>query len=503
MKLPAVIILFLLPLCSSGQQWSIDSLKFSKVQATIDSVNRLTFHQWNKDSLKILLWSSSLRSTIVEKFTSDSLSVVAKLDSVRSMNLTGDFIQIKLNSITQKKDSLLNEVRSKQQDLLKKTRGQLDEWRTKVKDKLKINSVLNVDGADVPHTSLPDVNALIPDNQITNLSFNNVNVPELDIPQIPVFDMGAMENINLSADLVSLNESYSLEDFNRFGGIQDRVSDVTRNYSNISVVATNPSQTLEQSFTQIKEVKEVTVQLQQVEEFKQNELMQKADMLKDPESMKAELKKEVVQRAVNHFVGKEQVLQQAMDNVAKYKKKFESLNNLEDVKHLRKNSMRGRPFAERFVTGIAFQFVRNDDLFLDFNPYAGYRITERFAAGIGWNQRIRYSGKKYQFTSLSVIYGPRLFSELKIWKGFSSRFEVEWMNTTIRNMINSVVVDPEDHAWVCTPLMGIKKEQEIFKSLKGTILLMFNLYNPLHKSPYEDLIYSRIGFEFALKKTKN
>jgi len=45
-----------------------------------------------------------------------------------------------------------------------------------------------------------------------------------------------------------------------------------------------------------------------------------------------------------------------------------------------------------------------------------------------------------------------------------------------------------------------KKEYRLVKNVKGTAFVMFNLYNPEHKSPYGDVLNTRFGFEFPLKK---
>jgi len=49
-------------------------------------------------------------------------------------------------------------------------------------------------------------------------------------------------------------------------------------------------------------------------------------------------------------------------------------------------------------------------------------------------------------------------------------------------------------------MAGIKKEYRFLKSVRGTVFILFNLYDPKHKSPYGDVMNSRFGFEFPLKK---
>jgi hypothetical protein len=152
------------------------------------------------------------------------------------------------------------------------------------------------------------------------------------------------------------------------------------------------------------------------------------------------------------------------------------------------------------VPGVALQLQQRNDLLLDVNPYAGYRITGRFISGLGWNQRIGYSLDHDYFTSVAVIYGPRFFAEFKVWKGFTARGEVEWMNTIVPPRLGGPFNDRNQREWVNSVFVGLKKEYRFIKSVKGTAFIMFNLFNPEHKSPYGDVVNTRFGFEFPLKK---
>ncbi|HEY8935112.1 MAG TPA: hypothetical protein VIM65_07820 [Cyclobacteriaceae bacterium] len=54
--------------------------------------------------------------------------------------------------------------------------------------------------------------------------------------------------------------------------------------------------------------------------------------------------------------------------------------------------------------------------------------------------------------------------------------------------------------WVWSAFMGMKKNYRFLKHVNGYTAIMVNLYNPLHKSPYGDIVNMRIGFEFPMKK---
>lgn len=450
-----------------------------------DSIFQLTDNQWNLDSMKVAYWADSLKSKVHFKFDRDSVRLASRIDSLKAIGtVPGQYLD-RMDSLVQKKDGLIAEVDSRQKQILTKARSRVDDWKKTVDSKLKIGGMPKV--SDV---NLPDVETLeLP-----------AELSQLELPALPEMDLSELHNIELSQELASLNESLSFDKMGGLPSLSDELGSVTESGSELKGMVKDPAAAIEQSVLQIDELNKVTEALQGAEALNNNEIIQKVQQLDNPDALKEEIKEQVTQRAINHFAGKEQALQSAMEKMAKYKAKYESLGSLSDVKRLPKNSMRGKPIRQRLVPGVAFQFQKSaEDLFLDINPYLGYRIAGRLTSGGGWNQRVGYSKKHDHFTSATLVYGPRLFAEFRTWRGFSGRVEAEWMRSTVPSMFKSATSDPEQRMWVFTPLMGIKKEYRFFKNIKGTVHLMFNLYNPLHKSPYGDLIYSRFGFEFPMK----
>jgi hypothetical protein len=190
-----------------------------------------------------------------------------------------------------------------------------------------------------------------------------------------------------------------------------------------------------------------------------------------------------------------------METLTKFKKTYSSLQELSDASKKRKNEMNGKPFIERIVPGINFQVTKERDfVFVDFNPYVGYRITGRITAGVGWNQRVGYDLAGEVFTQDRRIFGPRSFGEFKLGKGFSPRAEIEIMHTIVTPLTQSPSLDPGTRDWVWGALVGLKKEHRISKHLKGTATVMVRLFDPHHKSPYADVLNVRFGFEFPMRK---
>jgi hypothetical protein len=164
--------------------------------------------------------------------------------------------------------------------------------------------------------------------------------------------------------------------------------------------------------------------------------------------------------------------------------------------------MKGKPTIERIIPGIAIQLQKkNDELLTDFNPYLGYRFTGRVTAGLGWNHRVSYNLDNGSSNTAARIYGPRVFGEYKLLPGFSSRVEVETMNTYVPPFARkSSSVDDRGRDWVWGTFVGIKKDYKFLKKINGTAMVMFRLFDPHRKSPYADIINARFGFEFPMKK---
>lgn len=473
--------------------------------SVLDSLVTLSETQNAVDSLKINVWSDSLKSRIGMLYQLDSLDLVSKIDSLRDLDLPSLPHLQKFDSLLVKKDALILEVENKKQELLTQTKGKLETWRNTVAEKLGLDKGTspNIPGVDLPGSELTDQILDLPQVDIPDLpgaELPEMDFTNLDIPEMPELSVPDLQNLDLSPDLASISKSVELPEFDKLGSIQSHLGKGEEVLSSVSSLTTDTDGVINASGDRISEVGDVKEQLQLAEGIQDNEFMEAAEKMKDPEALKEEVKQQAVKKAVNHFAGKEEVLQTAMEKMSKYKAKYASLNSLSDLKKRPPNAMKGKPFIERLVPGVAFQILRKDNLFLDVNPYVGYRLSGRLTSGIGWNQRIGYSTQNNYFTSPSVVYGPRWFGEARVWKGFSGRLEVECLNAVVPPAFTAPIPDHGHREWVWTAMAGIKKEYRFLKGVTGTAFILFNLYDPKHKSPYGDVMSSRFGFEFTLKK---
>lgn len=228
----------------------------------------------------------------------------------------------------------------------------------------------------------------------------------------------------------------------------------------------------------------------QAEQFDSAALAEKAN----------EIVKEVaVKAAKDHFAGKQEILQKAMQDMVKLKNKYEEVQSMAALPKRLPNPLRGKPFIERIIPAITFQVLKSGNLLLDINPMLMYRIRPGMAIGVGWNQRLPLDS--WSMIREETVYGPRAALQVRWKKGIHFRLLPEIMNTTIPKMIAQVKgVDAAYRHWVGSLFVGIKKEYTVYKKIKGNTEVLYNVFDPDGLSPYGDRLSIRFGFDFPMKK---
>jgi hypothetical protein len=222
--------------------------------------------------------------------------------------------------------------------------------------------------------------------------------------------------------------------------------------------------------------------------------------LKDQEYDASKLK-EVKKKYTDHLVGKEDIVKKDMDEIAKSQIKYRDIRDSRFLPKRPQNSMKGKPFVQRIAPGLSFQYQIKANYLIDLHPYVGYKISGRFTVGTGWNQRFAYDKFRKDWNSKNRIFGPRAYLDFKLRRGFIAHVETEMMNTFVPSLFigNS---DAGQREWVWGMMSGLKTEYKIYKNLKGTFLIQYNIFNRHFKAPYTDRLNSRIGVEYVLKKKK-
>lgn len=444
-----------------------DSLLQQKIAIAVDSVNRLANLQWVKDSLTINAWGDSLRAKMNARFTVDSLQLRYKVDSLSALSLSPEPYASRLDSLVHRKVGMLAEIRDAQQKLNSQTKAKLDGWKQKLQSKL---DSLNIN-ASLPGATIPDL--------------ANFDLPDFDLPEVPAITAPDFSLPELSPDLARLNKDLVFATPEGLGKIQGNLPGISEQAAGLKSLLGDPAQAAEKALGEVEVVSDLQGQLK-------NELPVPAT--------EQEAKDQLLDKAIDHFAGQEDKLKQAMQQVARYKQKYPSVQSLSDLPKRPPNPMKGKPLAERLVPGLALQYQYKNAYALDLNFYAGYRLNGRITAGMGWNYRLARDEDNKYWKHQARIFGPRFFGSYELGEGFMAYLETEVMNT----FVPYTPVDPGNgqREWVWSMTVGIKKSYTIYKNLKGTVFALYNVFDPHHKAPYVDRLNMRMGVEYKLKARK-
>lgn len=462
------------------QTLSVDSLQ-AKLPQMPDSLKQ-AYHKIDSIKTDFNAKARSLKNSYdstIAKIDTPRAKINSSIDSLQRLQLPTDKYTRKLDSLANLKTQAESKFNSNLADLKSKTTG-------------KLNAL------DLPPQYKEPVQAMAKNVDAFSLNSNAIEIPGVEIPgyELPKLDGLNLPNGDISKFTTLPKIETPVGDLSKvtenLKGVQEDVKSITS--GNVGDVKELPK-TLENQAGKMEGVQELQKQSGIIDETKG-----KLDIVKDPSSGKekaVEMAKEV---AIDHFAGKDQQLKAAMDQMAKYKQKYSSMSSIKDLPKRPPNAMKGKPFIERLVPGLYFQFQQKRFNLFDFNPYVGYRISGRFTAGAGWNERFARDKKLDTWNPNGRIYGPRAFVDFRVFRGFMAHLETEYMNSFVHADIKNQNYEVGNREWVWGMMTGMKKDYKIYKNLRGTVLLQYNLFNPKYRAPYVDRLNSRIGVEYVLKK---
>ena len=405
----------------------------------------------------------------------------SKVDSLRARNLPTENVTHKIDSMNQLQQNAIASFNEKLKELKSKTTDRLKELNLPPELQAKVTGAIR----SVDNFTIPVADLAIPSSGFSNPLQNFRGLNGLSSPLADGVGVDALQDVQSS-----LGDVGNIAD--QVGGYTDDMKQIA---SGTAEEIRQLPQTIENQAAEISGANELLGETQALDQY--TEMLGQAQ---NPEALKEEAIEQVQQLAFDHFAGKQEVLQQAMDKMEKLKKKYAGLGSLPDDLTKRYNEMKGKPFIERLMPGLALQMMKRSYFMTDFNVYVGYRFTGKLTAGPGWNQRVLFDTEALQFRNEGRIYGPRFYGEYNVWKGFCPRIEIECMNTFVTPRAMPAQTDIGQREWGWSYFVGLKKEYRFIKTVKGTAQVMFNIFNAGHKSPYPDVVNMRFGFEFPMKK---
>jgi hypothetical protein len=451
------------------QQQRIDSLQ--------QKIDQLTNLRAGADSSKSLQDLKSKRQALQNK--ADSLNrmgqptvlVQKNLDSLNNLKPLK-----KLDSLNQEIVTLQRKIQDPVNKIEKSINDKVQGFNKITDNQFKTDYALNAPKLNETSLNTPTLNGI-------DVKVPDVNQQVQDVKaqvQIPDELKQAQEQLGKVSDLSSKVDTYQNE-------VQQIKEGGLKNSTAIDKLAED----------KISEIKEVGA-LQQ--ELGKTNMPSAMDEEAAKNMLKEQGKEEVMKLAKDHFAGKQEALTAAMQKMSDLKLKYESLDSL-NVPKRRANPMKAKPFVERLVPGLSFQVQKSQHWLIDINPSLAYRITDRWSAGLGWNQRLGYA-KRVMYQEQESMYGPRLFAEFRWNKGISFRLEGESLfGIPVPSFANAKSM--EDPArWINSAFVGIKKDYKIVNRLKGTLFVLYLIYDDNLSSPYANKLNTRFGFEYTLKSKK-
>lgn len=427
------------------------------------------------DSLPLRLQVDSIQHQArsrIDSLTNRMQQPLSELQALKQkyMGVTDSLnrLQLSTQKYTQHIDSLTQSIERMQEKYLKKV------------DAIRSEAMEKVNGLALP----PEMDAEFK-KWSSSLgqglpAWTGVDVPALDAAQLNMPQMPDVPSRGIPGN--PLPTIPGGEDIN---GVMKQVQEVSQPLSDV----------------QSSGIEDQVMKLDQTQAIQEEMSKVGGTSLPSEQESKEMLMQEAQQVATDHFADKQEQLQGAMNQIAKYKQKYANVQSIYDLPKRIPNAMKGKPFVERFIPSLTIQLQKPEVWMLDVCAAFGYRISGKITSGIGWNQRWAYNMDENGGRPDYRIYGPRMYGEYRLKNGFVVRAEGELMNTTSPPMFRSKV-DQGNRKWVCSAFTGIKKEYTIMKGLKGNVQIMMSLFDPNNESPYVDMLNMRMGFEYKLKPRK-
>ena len=476
----------------------------SDISHKFDSLKGKANLQRFKDSLNIRGWATGMKMKVINKVSLDSIEFTSKIDSLQGLGLPFERQRTQYDSLQRKKAALIGEIKGKQQELQQKVSQRYDGWTKNIRTSLKLDSLgVKLPGSDLSK-KLP-VELRDPTNGIglPNVGgIPNTNLPNAgltELPGIPALNDKDFANLGLSNDLAKTGGNISLPSMDQLHQWDQSIPSFSGSDGQMKEYAQmlkDPSKAAEGAVSQIGAAQEVSKELAHAEQLKQqNEALQLAEKMKNPESMKGEVKKLATAEAVNHFTGQEKVLKGAMSQMSKYKKKYARIGSLSEIKKkywLPVNSLKGKPFRDRFRVGMHAGVQRlKDTVIVDFYPNASYRISGRLEMGAGAIYRLREETKSWSLDQRNPVWGLAGFGIFKAFKSTYLRAEVD-ANSYSKPAADDI---PSAREWRFSFLAGTQTNFKISKSFTGNVQMLFNFDRNI-KDAFPEGLTTRIGAQY-------
>lgn len=303
-----VIVLTLLTLPVSAQ--SVDSLITSV--SSLDTVTKGGIEKLDSIHTSVAIRYHSLKNlhdSIVSVADARITKLNQRIDSLRKFNLPTTKLTNTLDSIVKLKSEKIAAITSTVEKLKPEVYEKVNS--------LKLPPSLSEKGGQLT-SAMDKLNVSLPNTDLPKSFQNPVG---FDVPTIknPLSDqeLGGLNLPNVNVPSVGVDGLANVGD--QVNQVESQIGQLPTNMDDVGKLA-------EDQASNISAIADVEKELSQV-----NDVTKMAGTLQDQEQLKQQVVSEVKEQAVEHFAGKQEQLNKAMESISKYKNKFPTVTSLNDL----------------------------------------------------------------------------------------------------------------------------------------------------------------------------
>jgi hypothetical protein len=260
----------------------------------------------------------------------------------------------------------------------------------------------------------------------------------------------------------------------------------------------NTKQMAKEQLAKLKEselLKEQNKELQVLQK-QQKEFEDQMAQYQDENYIQNQMKDQAIQLANTQTLIDPEKLKSIQTEVGKFKSTYDQLPNTDSLPNVPPNKMKGKPLRKRVIFGFYSQVHRYPNLVVDVSPHIAYRVSGIVNIGIGGMYRIDFGVDDKTLNADNQVYGGRVFTDIRLYKGFFAHVEVEELSANINATLKTDIVTRE---WVTSVNIGVGKRFKLEKNLRGFALALYNLNYQEKRTPYAMPFLLRFGVEGVLK----
>ena len=408
--------------------------------------------------------SATLLENATDSLNNLSSSIQGKLQS------SIDSLQQKLEQITNNGNEKLSNATEKADKLTRR----IDSLQNVLSNKLQLDK-LGKYGASVTGADFAD--------KLKLPELNSKSIPELEKLSLP--EMKGLSGMNTQI-LKQVQDDGGLkgQGINLLTGrVDEQIRDLGAQARRLRQEAGSQrgeeiDQLIDSKVAQMSELKYLNEQTSQLNALKELPESMLADLNRynNEQALKAELRNTAVKQVKNYFTGHEDKLSQAQGMMSKLKKKYSCVPDSRDLSTaVKATSLKDEPLKKRLVFGLGFQIQRTNPISVDLSPNLLYRFNKLFSAGISGTYRASLGIENNSAIAVNTsqdVYGASLIVQHKVWKGFFTHGEFQYMSRPITDQ--KTTTDQPTRTWHEGLLLGIGKQMNFSKALKGQIIFTYD-----------------------------